>query len=135
LSVQYFSFLLPSLTLSIMIEINWNSCIVVITLWSWNVLNQCANGITDYWFTGLLNPSPLVDYWLGVYYKTFLEYFKEELFKKCWKIWKFSSHYYVMVYINVFLKIFHFQKNQVHLQVLLLLTNTSYVMFSKCYFH
>jgi hypothetical protein len=40
-----------------------------------------------------------------------------------------------MVYIKKFFKYIILKKNQIHLPVFLLLTNTSYVMFSKCYFH
>jgi hypothetical protein len=46
-----------------------------------------------------------------VYFVMFLKYFEQFVFKIHEKSWNFSSHYYVMVYNQTLLKIYHFQKN------------------------
>jgi len=74
-------------------------------------------------------PAPLGDCLLGVYFRTFLEYFEQFFLKNILKSLKFSLDYYVMVYIKNLLKIWHCQKIQVHLQVLLLLKSIGYNVF------
>jgi len=61
----------------------------------------------------------LGDYLLAVYSRTFLEYFEQ-------KSLKFSSHYYVMVYIKNLSKNVIVKKIQIHLQMLLLFKNIGY---------
>ncbi len=55
--------------------------------------------------------APLGHCLLGVCSKIFLKSFEQKTFLKSWKILKFSSHYYVIVYIKNLLKICHCQKS------------------------
>ncbi len=63
--------------------------------------------------------------WVTAYWVFILEYSWNILNKF---FYKFSSHYYIMVYIKNLLEICHVKKIQAHLQVHLLLKNIGYTV-------
>jgi hypothetical protein len=73
---------------------------------------------------------PLGDYLLGVYCKLFLEYFEQKSLKIYLKIFKIFNIFLCFVLHKNFAKNMALSKKiQVHLQVLLLLKNTSCNVF------
>jgi hypothetical protein len=67
--------------------------------WSW----QCQYELVGTWGANRISwttPAPLGECLLNVYSKILLEYSEQNSLKCLLKILKFSSHYYIMVYIK-----------------------------------
>jgi hypothetical protein len=77
--------------------------------------------------------EPHLTPWVIIYRVFILKYswniFNKSVFLIILKSLKFSSHYYVTIYIQNLLKICHCKKIQVHVQVFLLFKNTGYNVF------
>jgi hypothetical protein len=95
----------------------------------WIYWSKDANEIS--WST----PTPLGDCLSGVYFRIFLEYFEQKYLKFSWMFKKNS--YTIMLWFTskIYWKYVIVKKIQIHLQVLLLLKNTSYNVFKVFFIH
>jgi hypothetical protein len=79
-----------------------------------------ANGITQ------ATPTYFFIAFVIIFWEIFFKYFSKKIQKDLYTIFKFISYYFIKVYVKILAKNVIFKKIEIHLQVLLLLTNKHY---------